>query len=81
MEHFLGGRTSRPDPLRDWYGGLGVDGIEYALNDRVMIVDGEHAGEGGSVITILAFEPEPLYLVELATGEDTRVPQSALRPA
>jgi|GEM_PF-515241 len=81
VEHFLGWRTSRPDPLRDWYGGLGVDGIEYALTDAVAIVDGEHAGTAGSVITVLAFEPEPLYLVELGTGEDVRVPQSTLRPA
>ncbi len=81
VEHFLGWRTSRPDPLRDWYDGLGVDGVEHALNAPVAIMDGEHVGGTGSVITILAFEPEPLYLVELATGEDVHVPQSALRPA
>ena len=81
VEHFLGWRTSRPNPLRDWYEGLEVGGVGFALNDAVAIVDGERAGAFGSVITVLAFEPEPLYLVELANGEDTRVPQSALRPA
>jgi hypothetical protein len=81
VEHFLGWRTSRPNPLRDWHDGLGVDGIGYALNDAVAIVDGEHAGEAGSVVMLLAWEPEPLYVVEFATGEDARVPQSALRPA
>jgi hypothetical protein len=80
VEHFLGWRTSRPDPLRDWMEGSLPSGIRFALNDPVRVVDGEHRGALGCVVSVLDFEQDPLLLVELGDGSDVRVLQSALEP-
>ncbi len=64
-----------------WLEGSPVAGVTFQLNDAVEIVSGSRAGAIGSVILLLGLEPEPAYLVELATGAgDARVRQSALRP-
>ncbi len=81
VEHFLGWRTSRPNPHREWLEGGSPHGTCFAINDPVRIVSGKHTGAAGSIISVLAFEPEPLYLVELGSGGDVHVLQSALRAA
>ncbi len=77
-------RETAPDHRRGlgdrWLAGTDVPGVTFALNDAVEIVAGSRAGAIGSVILLLGVDPEPSYLVELATGAgDARVRQSALR--
>lgn len=81
VEQFLGWRTSRPDPLRDWMEGALAGGVRFGPGAAVRIDSGQNLGALGAVVTVLDFEPEPLYLVELEGGEDVRVLQSALQPA
>ncbi len=65
-----------------WFQQRTVPGAAYRLNDSVVIVAGEHAGTLAFVIALVALEPEPKYLVELAnTGRDMKLPESALRAA
>lgn len=62
--------------------GEAIPGIDFGPNAAIEIVEGPHAGDGGTIIVLLAIRPEPLYLVELRSGTgDARVRQSALRPA
>lgn len=81
VEHFLGWRTSRPNPLRDWMEGGLPTGVGFRRNETARIESGSRAGAAGSVVFLLETDPEPRYVVELSTGEDVTVPQSALRPA
>ena len=65
-----------------WMAGEEIPGVTFALNDQVEILEGPNAGEGGSVIFLVALRPEPLYLVERGSGKgDVRLRQSALRRA
>jgi hypothetical protein len=65
-----------------WLAGEAVSGVEFALNDAVLIDGGPHTGEGGSIILLVGIRPEPTYLVELGSGRgDVRVRQSELRGA
>jgi len=58
-----------------------IPGIDFGPNAAIEITEGPHAGDGGTIIVLLAVRPEPLYLVELRSGKgDVRVRQSALRP-
>lgn len=47
-------------------------------NDYVQVMAGTFAGRFGSLVTIDSMGPEPLFVVELESGEDARIPQSAL---
>lgn len=80
VEHFLGWRTARPNPLRDWMEGGLPGGVAFALNQPVRLAGGPRAGEAGSVVLLLRLDPDPLFCVELGTGEDVHVRQSGLRP-
>lgn len=84
LEHFLGWRSpSRPNPIRDWHGGLPVEGVRFARGTPVEVgPDWWGAGRRGTVYGLLDLEPEPLYSVELSErdGDEAQVPQSALRP-
>ena len=57
-----------------------IPGIDFGPNAAIEITEGPHAGDGGTIIVLLAVRPEPLYLVELTSKRDVRVRQSALRP-
>lgn len=63
-----------------WLAGERIPGVEFARSDPVEIVQGTRTGSSGVIALLVALEPEPAYLVELATGAgDVRVRQSALR--
>lgn len=63
-----------------WLAGETVPGVTFGHNETVEITDGEHAGQAGTVILLMALRPEPRYLVQLREGRrDVRVRQSALR--
>jgi hypothetical protein len=69
------------DLLERWMAGETLPGVDYALNDLVEVVDGAHAGERGTVITPVQFEPTLVFAVELSSGTDIDIAQSSLRPA
>jgi len=51
---------------RLWASVPGIEGVAFRFNDAVRIKAGEHAGEMGSVVSLLAVEPMPTYVVELS---------------
>lgn len=55
-----------------------VAGVEYQHNDYVRVIDGVNKGKNGSLISLLAIETEPTFLVELEQGGDIEVRQSQL---
>ena len=55
-----------------------IPGVQFQHNNFVRITDGEHSGKSGSLVTVLTLSPEPLFVVELESGYDVRVPQSDL---
>ena len=50
---------------RLWASVPGIEGVAFRFSDAVRIKAGEHAGEMGSVVSLLAVEPMPTYVVEL----------------
>ena len=79
VAHFLGWRL-RSDPIQDWHDGLPVPGVRFMLNDRVEVVDGEHA-EQATVVVLFEIQPVPRYLIELASGRcERQAYEHALRP-
>jgi len=56
-----------------------VPGVSFAHNSYVAIVAGVHTGKSGSLISVESLGNDPVYLVELESGEDVLVPQSCLR--
>lgn len=73
----MGGMNSPP-----WVDGKPIPGIIFAYNSMVQIVGGEHAGETGWLVGVDPRPSDPIYTVELTSGEgDTDVPQSQLRAA
>jgi len=61
-----------------WYEMKPIDGVMFCYNDSVRIKSGEYAGNGASVISLVALAPVT-YLVELgATGEDVIIAESNL---
>lgn len=55
-----------------------VAGVEYQHNDYVRVIDGVHKGKNGSLVSLLAIETEPTFLLELEQGGDIKVRQSQL---
>jgi hypothetical protein len=66
----------------DWYAGRTVPGGRFRHNESVHVIAGEHAGKRGALISVESLKPEPVYLVELGSGEgDLLLPDSSLAPA
>jgi hypothetical protein len=64
-----------------WMGGELPYGVEFSPSDSVEIAFGPLQGQRGAIITLTALEPEPLYLLELGTGEEVERYQRVLRTA
>jgi hypothetical protein len=63
-----------------WYRHEEIAGVSFRLNDVVQVVSGEHVGMEAWVISVEGLEPEPSYLIELASGcGDLIVSQANLR--
>jgi hypothetical protein len=56
-----------------------LPGVMFEHNAFVNVVGGEHSGAAGSIISVEELGDDPLYLVELASGQDTLISQSQLR--
>jgi hypothetical protein len=52
-----------------WTTAEGIAGVRYRYSDLVRIKAGDHAGETGEIITLLALTPEPTYGIVLPPNE------------
>jgi len=59
----------------------GIVGVTFQHNDFCEIVGGPHAGERGSLVTVLRLLPEVVYVVETERSGDVNVAQDDLRVA
>jgi transcription elongation factor len=53
--------------------------IIFHLNDSVEIINSEHKGSFGAIISLLALKPEVTFLVELSSGGDVTLRQSDVK--
>lgn len=60
--------------------GGALPGVAFGLNAPVMVTRGEQSGSVGSIVSIEELGRDPLYLVELSSGQEALVCQSLLRP-
>jgi hypothetical protein len=61
-----------------WLNGDRIAGVEFAHNSLVEIIAGPHIGQRGWLVT-LDVQTDPLYTIELESGEDVDVHQSQIR--
>ena len=61
-----------------WFAGEKIEGVKFYLNDSIEMVGDENKGAKGSIISLEAMEPEPMYLVELSGGQSVHVKQSCI---
>ena len=64
--------------IQRWMAGILPEGVALRLEDAVSVRYGPHLGKDGAVIDLLGLEPEALYLVELASGEQAEEYQRSL---
>lgn len=64
-----------------WMQSERVPGVAFSLNESVLVVEGEHAGTSGAVVSLVSVEPDVCYLVELSSGQKLELVQSALIPS
>ncbi len=64
-----------------WMAGHLPDGVAFALGAGVEVVAGMQRGQAGAVIALLGLEPEPRYLVELGSGNESEEFQRVLKGA
>ena len=63
-----------------WLAGEAVEGVLFARNDSVSVVEGPYTGERGFIVLLTGFRPQPTFLVELASGRGrVRLRQSELQ--
>jgi hypothetical protein len=55
-----------------------IVGVAYEHNALVEVCAGNHMGQRGSLVALIEATPDPLYLVELESGQDVQLSQSAL---
>jgi hypothetical protein len=55
-----------------------IVGVHFKHNEPVAVVSGPHAGEQGSLVSLIALEPEPEFTLEAESGQDIQVRQSNL---
>jgi hypothetical protein len=55
-----------------------LPGVKFEHNSSVDVIAGDHAGEVASIISVEELGDDPLYLVELGSGEDAHISQSSL---
>jgi hypothetical protein len=55
-----------------------VISVRFRHKSRVRVMGGQHAGSTGNLVSLIALEPEALYILEADSGEDIEVAQSLL---
>lgn len=72
-------RTGDGDAFSHWFAGGDLEGVHFAHGERVTVLEGDHAGRMGTVVSLQGLAPEPLYVVALEPGPgEAAVLQSAL---
>jgi hypothetical protein len=51
-----------------WRAGMPVAGVNFAHDDLVTLLAGEHKGNVGSIVAIEQLEPEVVFQVEIDSG-------------
>lgn len=67
------------DQHNDFLAHKPIPGVSFEHNDAVEIIGGEHAGGSGSIVSVEEIGDDPIYLVELGSGQDAVISQSLLR--
>ncbi|MBS0457942.1 MAG: hypothetical protein JSS44_11490 [Proteobacteria bacterium] len=70
-----------PDTAAAWRGGQGIPGVNFAHDDLVTLLAGEHVGNVGSLIALDQIEPEVIYQVEIDTNFIVPARQSEIQLA
>jgi hypothetical protein len=70
-----------PQQLQDFLDGQPLPGVAFAHDDLVTIGAGEHAGNVGSILAVVALGDNPVYRVEIDSGFEVDVAQSDLTRA
>ena len=65
--------------LQDFLANRPVSGVPLALQDYVNVIEGDHAGDSGSVVNLEEVGTDPIYLVELESGKHVLVAGSHLQ--
>jgi len=52
--------------------------VDFAYDDLVTILAGEHAGNVGSLVSIEQLEPEVIFLIEIDSGFNVAARQSEI---
>jgi hypothetical protein len=55
-----------------------IPGIRFEHNDSVRVISGEHQGKTGSLVCINSLGEDPVFTLELESGFDIEVEQSAI---
>jgi hypothetical protein len=55
-----------------------IVGVNFRHNESVAVVSGAHAGEQGSLVSLVSLEPEAEFILEAESGQDIQVRQSNL---
>lgn len=56
-----------------------LSGVALEHNDFVRVVNSEHEGDSGSLVSIEELGADPVYLIELESNQDALIPQSYLQ--
>ncbi len=74
-------RRLEPAIVDSWIAGDLLAGVKFGRNAPVKIRFGPSRDAEGKVISLTGLEPEPRFLIELASGEDVEELQCVLEPA
>src|SRR2546426_6208286 len=74
-------RRLEPAMVESWMAGDLPAGVNFGQNAPVKIRFGPRQGAKGTVISLVGLEPEPRFLIELASGEDGEELQCVLERA
>lgn len=69
------------DQHNDFLAHRSLPGVAFEHNDSVEVIDGEHVGDFGAIVSVERLGDDPIYLVELGSGQEAVISQSLLRLA
>lgn len=58
-----------------------ITGVNFEHDDLVLVLSGTHAGNKGSLVSLVSLAPEPIFILELESGFDVEIKQSQITHA